>query len=315
MPTISCSCSALGALGQLLTEETGTAPRTFSPTSLRHEFVYETLGTERNLQSTNTVTGNLANLASSVREKSYLTTGQIAIQPSPAQLSVWLPRIFGGPLVGTDVALSNNPPSFDCLVYRENGIFQYTDAVVSQAMLQGKTANGGEELEFMSLIVAIVGKEELINPGAWPLPEPALPTTIDYLPFTFWETELVLNGIDVEYESIKIMVNNKLDVKFFNKPFPSCIRATGRDIKIGIDAPFTCNNLTEALSLNTTAGTGQFSMASGNMSTVLDFPAIRNAFKTPTIKGKQTIPLEFNLEAYAPTTAGINVVITHDATP
>jgi hypothetical protein len=213
------------------------------------------------------------------------------------------------------VALNNNLPSFDVLVYRENGIFQYTDAVVAQAMLQGKTANGGQELEFMSLIVAIIGKEERINAVAWPSPEPALPTTIEYLPFTFWETELQLNGIDVEYSSIKMLVNNKLDVKFFNRPFPSCIRATGRDINIEIEAPFTCDNLTEALSLNEVAGTGRFTMESGNMSTVFDFPAIRNSFKTPTVRGKQMIPLEFDLEAYAPTTDGINVVITHDATP
>lgn len=315
MGTVACSCSALGALGKLLTEDTGTAPRTFDNTSLRHEFIYETLGTERKLQKTNSVTGNLADLASSVRSRSYLTQGAIAIQPSPAQLTTWLPRIFGGPVDGTDIGLSNNLPEFDVLVYRENGIFQYTDAQVAQAVLRGRTSNGGDSLEFMDLIVNVVGKAELIDQVTWPDPEPSLPTTVAYLPYVFTETSFDLGVRNVDYEAITIIVNNKLDIRFYNNSTPSCIRATGRDINIGIQTPFTCDNLDDAESYNTTAGTATFTMASGNMSTIFAFPAVRNTFMTPTIPGKQTVPFKFGLEAYSPNTDGINVVITHDDTP
>lgn len=314
MGTIACSCSSLGALGKLLTEEAGTAPRTFSDTSIRHEFVYETLKTKRALQYTGAITGALSRFSRGVRESSYLSQGTIAVQPSPAQLTTWLPRIFGGPLAGTNVALSDNPPEFDCLVYRENGIFQYTDAVVAQAVLRGRTSNGGKSLEFMELLINVVGKAELINAVTWPSPEPALGATVDYLPYTFWESELTLNGIEVEYEAFTMVVNNNVDVRFYNKNVAQCIRATGRDIEMMVQAPFTCDNLTEALSLNTTQGTGQFKLESGNMSTTFDFPAIRNTFESPTIPGKQTVPLKFGLEAYS-VAGNDEVTITHDATP
>lgn len=316
MGLITCSCSALGALGKLITEETGTAPRTFDDNSIRHELIYETLGTKRLLQYTGAITGSLSRFSGGVREKSYLSQGTIAVQPSPAQLTTWLPRIFGGPLVGTNVALSDNPPEFDVLVYRENGIFQYTDAVVAQAVLRGRTANGGKSLEFMELLINVVGKAEQINQVAWPVPEPALGTTEDYLPYMFFESELTLNGIEVEYEAFSMVVNNNVDVRFYNKNVAQCIRSTGRDIEMMVQAPFTCDNLTEALSLNTTSGTGQFKLetATANMSTIIAFPALRNTFETPTIPGKQTVPLKFGLEAYS-LLGNDEATITHDATP
>ena len=315
MSTITCTCAALGSLGKLLTESSGAAPRTFNNSSLRHEFVYETIGTKRNIASSNAINGHVANLTSSVRSGTYLTQGAIAIQASPKELRRWLPRIFGGTITGTSVSLSNNLPAFDVLVYRENGIFQYTDAVVAQAVLRGKTSSGGEQVEFMELIVQVVGKEERINQVAWPSPEPALATTVDWLPYAFFDSNLVLNSLPVEYEKIDIIINNNLDVKFFNKRFPSCLRMTNREIKIGIQAPFTCDNLSTALSLNETAGSGTFTMSVPGMSTSFQFPGLRNTFETPTIKGRATIPQTLMLEAFAPAADGVNVVITQDDTP
>jgi hypothetical protein len=313
MPAIACSCSALGTLGIMLTESAGTAPRTFSNTSIRHEIIYENVGTTRKLEHTNAITGSLSRLSSGVREKSYLSQGTIAVQPSPRQLTTWLPRIFGGPLSGTNVALADNLPSFDILVYRENGIFQYTNCVVAQAMLRGKTSNGGDSTEFMELLINVIGNAELVDAVSWPNPEPALVTTLDTLPYVFPETEFDIGGNLVEYEAFSMMIDNNLDVRFFNNNFAQCVRSTGRNIEIELQAPFTCDNLDYALLLNTTASTGSFSMAAGNTSTDFAFPALRNTFVTPTIAGRQMIPLKFGLEAYA-TSATKEVVITHDAT-
>lgn len=313
MPAIACSCSALGSLGIMLTESTGSAPRTFNNLSIRHEIIYENVGTNRKLEHTNAITGSLSLLSSGVREKSYLSQGTIAVQPSPLQLTTWLPRIFGGPLTGTNVVLADTLPTFDILVYRENGIFQYTNCVVAQAMLRGKTSNGGESTEFMELLINVIGNAELIDAVAWPAPAPALITTLDALPYTFPDTTFDINAVEIEYEAFSMMVDNNLDVRFFNKRFAQCVRSTGRKIEIELQAPFTCSNLAAALALNATADDGEFVMASGATSTTFTFPALRNTFTTPTIGGRQMIPLKFGLEAYA-TSATKEAVITHDAT-
>jgi hypothetical protein len=297
----------------MLTESTGTAPRTFSNTSIRHEIIYENVGTNRKLEHTNAITGSLSLLSSGVREKSYLSQGTIAVQPSPRQLTTWLPRIFGGPIFGTSVALSDTLPTFDILVYRENGIFQYTNCVVAQAMLRGRTSNGGDSTEFMELLINVIGNAELIDAVSWPDPEPALVTTLDALPYVFPDTTFAINSVPVEYESFSMMVDNNLDVRFFNKRFAQCVRSTGRKISIELQSPFTCDNLDAALALNTAADDGQFTMAYGATSTSFIFPALRNTFTTPTIGGRQMIPLKFGLEAYA-TSSNPEAVIMHDAT-
>lgn len=313
MPAIACSCSALGSLGIMLTESTGNAPRTFNNLSKRHEFVYENVGTNRAIEHTNAINGSLSLLSTGVREKSYLAQGTIAIQPSPKELSVWLPRIFGGPLSGTDVALSDNLPTFDIMIYRENGLFQYTDCIVAQALLRGKSSNGGESTEFMELLINVIGEAEITSGLTWPNPEPALVTTLDYLPYTFPETTFEINNVAMPYEAFSMSVNNNVDVRFYNSRFAQCVRSTGRSIEMEVVSPFTCTALADALTLNTSAVAGEFKMELGNTSTTFAFPALRNTFRTPTISGKQMIPLTFGLRAFA-TSGSKEAVITHDDT-
>lgn len=302
-------------MGKLLTESSGSAPRTFSSSSLFHEIIYESVGTKRPIGSTNSISGNAANMKSSVRAGAYVTQGVIAVQASPKELTRWLPRIFGGTISGTTVSLSNTLPTFDVLVYRENGIYQYTDAVVAQAVLRGKTTGGGEQIDFMDFIIQIVGKQELINTATWPATDPTIAVTADNLPYTFYETTLTLNTLPVEYEEIAMVVNNNLDVKHYNKQYPSCIRMTNRQIELSIKAASTCDNLSTALSQNTATGSGVFSLTTTNMSTVFTFDSLRNAFETSTINGKVIFPQKLSIEAFSAAADGVNVAITHDATP
>jgi hypothetical protein len=297
----------------LLSESTGNAPRTFNNASKRHEFVYENVGTNRAIEHTNAINGSLSLLSTGVREKSYLAQGTIAIQPSPKELSVWLPRIFGGPLTGTNVVLSDNLPTFDLMIYRENGLFQYTDCIVAQALLRGKTSNGGESSEFMELLINVIGRAEITSGLTWPNPEPALATTLDYLPYVFPDTKFYINAVEMPYESISMSINNNPDIRFFNSRFAQCVRSTGRSIEIELQSPFTCTALADALSLNTASNDGEFVMELGNTSTSFEFPALRNTFTTPTAAGKQMIPLKFGLRAFA-TSGAKEAVITHDDT-
>jgi len=202
------------------------------------------------------------------------------------------------------------------LIYREAGIFHITNAIVSQALIRGKTTNGTGTAaqEFVELIVNIVGEEELIDTVTWPSPEPALVTTLASLPYAFWETDLELNSTAIPMESFSFLINNNLIIKTFNERFPTCIRSAGRDVKLDVESPFTCDTLDESIALNEAAGTGQLTFATTGMSTVFDFAAIWNNFETPTVPGKSDIPLKYELEAFE-TSSVKEVVITHDATP
>ena len=336
MGTITCNCSAIGALGKLLVEKTGSAPRTFNASSDRIEFIYEKLGTSRVLQYSGAITGSLSRLKTGVKKHSYITQGVIALQPSPAQLGYWLPLITGGTTGaggsgtrtdydadGNDVniTLSNILPGWDSMVYRENGIFQYTDLQVAQAILRGRTSNGGEANEFMELILVVIGQQEIItqtgDPSPWPSPEPVLPVTADYLPYAFWEGDFFINGTQLQYEEFTLMIDNKLSVKFFDEIYPTCIRSTGRDIKMDVKLPFTCDGLEQSLALNEAEGTAELVLKTPDTTptfhTSFYLPYARSTFKTPVIEGKSDIPLEISVEAYA-ATGNDELVITHDQT-
>lgn len=313
---VACACSALGSQVRLLTESTGSsAPRTFDSSSLQHEVVYETVGTKRKVAASGAVNGTGVDLASSVRPGSYLTQGVISIPPSPKELKRWLPRVFGGVVSGSNVTVTNTLTPFDVLVYRENGIFHYTDAVVAQAVIRGKTSSGGDSVEFMDMLIQIVGKQELIDVTAWPDPAPSLTYTADWLPYTFYESGLVLDSLAVEYDAISMVVNNNLDVKFYNQQYPSCIRLSKRTIELGIQAAFTCDNLATALEANTADITGAFDLTTTGMATTFTFSKLRNTFETPNMSGPGSFPQKINLQALAATANGINVVITQDDTP
>lgn len=334
MGTITCNCSAIGALGKLLIEPTGTAPRTFTSSSKRLEYIYSTLGSKRALQYTNAITGSTSRLITGVRPKSYLVQGVIAVQPSPANLALLLPFILGGTAgaegsgTGTDVDSDGNDrnyplasvlPTFDALEYRENGIFQFTNLQVAQAILRGKTANGGEANEFMELLLVVVGEQEIItqdgDASPWPVSEPALPTTVPYLPYAFWETSFYMNDAAQDYEQITIIIDNQLSIKFYQSRYPTCIRSTGRIARIDVKMPFTCSGLEESLALNEAVGTAEFRMATPEgavtFHTSIELPYARSTFETPVIKDKSDIPLEISIEGYS-TAGNDELVVTND---
>ncbi len=321
MGSIVCNCTSIGAFGKLLLEKTGTAPRTFTSASSRLEILYETLATKRNLQHTEAITGTTSRLISGVRAKSYLTQGVIALQASPANLALVLPLILGGTPSGNSFPLGSVLPTFDVLVYRESGIFQYSNLRVAQAVLRGKTSNGGESSDFMELLLVCVGEQEIITEtggvSPWPASEPSLPTTARYVPYAFYESTFELNNTEIAIEDIKLTIDNQLAIKFYNERYPTCIRSTGRKIMMEASSPFTCEALQESLDLNTVTGTAEISFATPTTSPVFQtsfaIPYARTEFETPTIRNKADLPIKISVEGYA-TSGNDEMITTNDST-
>lgn len=321
MGTIACECSAIGALSKMLIEDSGAAPRTFVTGSERLEFIFEQLGTVRAIQYSGAITGSLTRYIRGARKKSYLVQGAISVQPSAGLLNLWLPRIFGGPMgiagsgsgwdpdadsFDQDCPLTNTIPSWDALVYRENGIFQYTNCKVAQAYLRGRSSNGGNSIEFLELVMVIVGEQEIITQSGdaspWPATEPILAVTPQFDPYAVWETDILLNGVNIPFNNFTLAVNNNLSVSFYNELYPQCIRSTGRDIKLDIGAPLQCPALAEAIDMNDTDGTASVRMAnlasSSDYHSEIHLPYAMNHFKTPVTRGRGEIELPISVEAF-----------------
>jgi hypothetical protein len=240
------------------------------------------------------------------------------MQASPIEFSRWIPRIFGA-ATGSDY-VSNTLPEFDVIVYRENGIFRYTDAVVAQAVIRGKSGKTSESVEFIDLIVQLIAKSETITQeedaaGDWPGTEPALGTTNAYAPYAFWESSLEVNNAEIEYDSFTMVVNNMVDYRLNNKQTPTCVRSMGRSIEIDFQLPFTCQAMGASLTLNTTALDTELNFNTTNMHTRFTFPKSRTVFYTPTIPGKTYVPLKMKIKPYATSSTVGLVQIAQDFAP
>lgn len=305
-------CAALGSMTRMLMLG-GDLPRTFGGT--RVDFLYETLSSNRGLDSKNHITGTRSHYSSGVREKSYVVSGTIAFHPSPTQLAQLLPYILGGTASGTSFPIADPLPSVDFLVERENGLFRYTEMLCAQAILRGRSAQGGEEPELVELITHWVGKAERIDLDSFPGSPPAIANgTLDLVPYTFSNCALTINSVTRYFDAFNLLIDNRLMVRMRNSLTATCIRATDRLVRLQVTGPFTESTLGDAEFLNTTPYGGVLTLTNASVATTFTFPSLLNVFKTPTAKNKGEMPLELNLEAYR-TTGSAEIVVTNDSTP
>lgn len=334
---IACNCVSIGALGKLLIETSGdgSSARTFTSSSKRIEFVYETLATERNIKHNSAITGFLGNRLYGARQGSYLTQGIISLQMSPLQLNTILPLVLGGTpgsagsglgedldSDGADVnfPLSNNIPTFDALVYREAGIFQYRNLRAAQCVIRGRAVRGSDSNEFIEMILVCIGAQEIITKSGdsspWPGTEPALPTTANALPYQYHELDLLLDGTQYNVENFTLTINNNLMVKWFDNLYPGCIRSTGRDVTLDVELPFTCAGLAEVLAMHDADAQAEirFSTPTGDVAyhTSFEMPYSLANFMTPTIEGRQDIPHKVRFTAFD-SSGNDSLIVTNDS--
>lgn len=309
---MTSSCAALGSFARLLVQD-GSAPRTFADTSERYSFLREGIQSDRPVQGRRKIVGSRDLWSASLRPHSYVIAGDLVLQPGPADLSKWLPRIFGGSLSGGVVLPADTLPTFDMLVDRENDIWLYTNCQVARALFTASTNLGSEEEELVELILTIVAETET-DGQTWPNPEPAINNSAAYAPYANWEGALTINSSAVKYDSFNLMIDNNIFMRARGSLTPNCIRAGDRSIRLQTRNPFTSSTITTAMNAWSSGYAGTLKFTNGGMSTEFVFPHLRNRFNTPNAESKNEIPLALNLEA-ARTSSDPVVTINHDATP
>jgi len=309
---MASSCAALGSFSRLLVQD-GGAPRTFTDTSERYAFLSESIQSNRIIQGRRRIVGTRDVWSGGQRTHSYVIAGDLVLQPGPADLSKWLPRIFGGALSGGVVLPADTLPTFDMLVDRENGIWLYTNCQVARAVFTSSTALGSEEDELMELVMTIVAETET-DGQSWPSPAPAINNTAAYAPYNHSEGALTINSVSRLTDSFNLMVDNHIFMRARGSLTPNCIRAGDRTIRLQTRNPFITGTQSDALTLWSTGYAGTVKYTNGGMSTEFVFPNLRNTYNTPNVSSKNEIPLVLNLEA-SRTSSDPVVTINHDATP
>jgi hypothetical protein len=309
---MASDCAALGSFARLLVQD-GSTPRTFNGSSERYAFIYETLGSRRTRQGRRRIVGSRDLYDRGMRPHSYVISGRLGLQPGPADLTKWLPRIFGSTFSSGTLVPGDELPSFDMLIDRENGIWLYTNCRVASAIFTAGQKLGSEEEELIELALTIVAETET-DGQSWPGSPPEVPDAAANAPYGHWETSLTLNSNARLQDNFVLSIDNDIYMAARGSLTPNCIRAGDRSIRLTTRNPFTAATQAEALAMWSASLAGSLSFSSNNMSTVFSFPKLSNSYNTPNVTSKNEIPLELRLEA-ARTAADPTVTITHDATP
>lgn len=301
----------MGSLSKMLVQ-TGSPSTAFTDSSERYALLAENLTANRIVQGRNRITGDLSQHAGNVRQHSYFVNGSVVLQPGPADLDNWLPRIMG--LAGSSGTynLGSTFEDFSIFFRKENADFRIDKCRVNYAVLQSRSAEGEQAEELVTLTLNIMGVAEIPNAPGWPDPEPDISFAANQAPYAHWEGALAVNSINYPYRRFALAINNNFRPMFYNGLTPSCFRSAGRRITVQTSGAFTSTTLGGSVALLTTGASGSLALTNGLMSTTLTMPHLRNSYRSPSIRGKDEIPLELELEAFA-TTTNNDLVVVNDS--
>lgn len=304
------SC-AQGAMSRFYTEP-GSSPHTFDSNSETYEFVYETLQKHARIVGGNAIRGTRSAAKERTREGAYSVGGLIVVQPSPAFLDLWLPRILGATEASDVFALSETLPSFGVLMDKVTQTFQYTDGMVSKALFSGQAgpAEGGPDI--ITLALQLVFFTRTLGTS---VPNVSLSTASNNSIYVHSDAVFTFGGAAREVKDWSVMVDNHVKQRFTNSLSATKSCPASRTVAVSARLPYDTD--TDDLLDQATAGaSGTIALtnaAQTGLTTTFNFAALQVPSEDPIVRGKTEIDLFLNMIARkSGSTAELSV--TNDST-
>lgn len=293
---------AQGALSSLFIEP-GSSPYTWDSDSERYEFLHENLALVEDFVFSNGISGTRSQRVEQTRRKTRMVRGIIVMNVSPAYLVRLLPRIMGaagtGGAAAQTFALAETVPSFGVLIDRVAGVFECKDCYVNRAMISGEqNAPDDEDPNLLTLALEIFGMDET-DPESVDIPTVptiALPTTADYLYYTYDDMAMTLVSAVREVKKFQLMIHNHLQMRWVASATPTAISARHRTVMLETNNPFTTADIALYNQLYT-GYPGSMALTLGNCSTTFSFGALQVPRKSPTVPGKTELDLPLTMFA------------------
>ena len=312
------TCGAVGSLAKLIVEP-GASTHTFDSNSEPYAFVYESMQSRRVTAGGRVIWGTRSDPSARRVKTSYVPVGRLHIQPGPLALDNWLPRILGGTKTGNNIDPAETLPSFGMMIHRDNGVFQYNDCVVGQAIITGQSGpSEGGEAEVIDLVMVIYARTEVGpddgSPPSWPVSPPALQEGAQHLPYVFGQGALTLAATAVSFDRFALSIDNMIAVRMRNSLTPTCFLPQGRRVGLSVQMPFLTATHTIAYNAWNAGVAGSLVFTAGAYSLTATFPHLRNTYQSPTVPGKTEIPLELSFDCLSTVAAGYEIRFTNDST-
>lgn len=310
-----------GSLSLLLVEP-DAGPHTFDSSSEAYEFLYENLRKHGRIVGGRGIRGTRSSQSERTRIGAYAVYGTIAMNVSPVELDLWLPRILGAAEVPTDVfGLAETLPQFGVLKYLSTDASHtkdtliYTNCKVNRALIRGRAMPEEAEPELLELILEIFAESETADSSYSTIVSPPSPSTAaNAAVYIMADGALTLLAASREAMDFQILIDNHLEPRWsIGSLTATAICARDRTITGRFTLPWTSNedDLYNVALAGSAGATLVFT--NGNMSTTFTFGTLQWPDNSPTVPGKREIPLHLETVARKVTTTN-ELVVTNDST-
>jgi hypothetical protein len=232
----------------------------------------------------------------------------VLMQPSPTELDQLLTPILGGTESVDVFAVDEDVPArfllFDAVakvhemgnVYVDKAIFrgQVNQPLMLELQFKGKTHTPRAAGYFTTVSVPAIDTDQVL---------------------VFHEGVLTLRSSARSFEQFVLVIDNDLEVNFYNSRTASDICAQDRKIMLGTSTPYTSSeiDLFDDPMTSAAGDSGTLVFTSGSKSTTFTFGNLKEMAKAPSVKSKREIKLPLQYKAYR-SGATKEIEITHDPT-
>jgi len=271
-----------------------------SPATEPFEYVSNTVGKKGTIVRRSGTRGTRSRMADDAVAGPYTVSGQLTLEPTAADLSIWLPRILGAAASGTTFALAETLPTFYMIEDKIADVHSWTGCKVNKAVLSGSKGQ---------LVRLVLDIEALTESIADSFPSVSLTYAAAYI---LHDLTLTLAGSARECDSFELTFDNQLVVdRFMNSQVRLNLPEGERIITLKTSHPYAADTL--ALYDQAVAGSaGALVLAGANSVTNFTFAKLQVPAEAPPSQAGE-IMLALNMDATSDNDTD-EVVVTHDAT-
>lgn len=275
----------------LLCMEPGSAPHTFDTNSEPYDLNYESMQKQGRIVGGQQIRGTRSQSSERTRYGHYEVGGRIAMNISPLDLDLLLPRMLGGTESVNSFPLAETLPSFGVLISRQTQTFQYKDCMVDRWMIHGKAGPADGDPDLLELVLDIVAKDEATGTT---YPSLTLGTAAGNVPYVISDcSTLTLAGAARQMKEFWLVGQN-----FVQRRWTHTITASHlspRDRLITFRGVFPYDDDHDDLYGQSLAGaTGTLTFTNGAKSTSFVFGTLQSPDLSPVVPGKQEINIIVN---------------------
>lgn len=275
-----------------------------SSSTVTQPFEYQscTIGKKATILDTAGIRGTRSHQSDRSRAGVYVVSGQLVMQPTHADLAIWLPRILGAAPSGTTYALAETLPTFYLVEDRVAKVFTYSGCKVNRAVFSG--SQGG----FLTLTMDIEGLTESVgNAGTFP----SLSLT-DAGPYIFSDLTLTLQSASREVKDFELTIDNQLVTdRFMNNTTRVNLPEGDRIITLRTTHAYASGN-TDLYAQALAGAAGTLALAANTKTSSWAFAALQVPDNAPVVQGKGEIPLVLQMIARMTSTTK-ELIVTHSA--